>query len=174
MTDWFANDRLFRQELEAGHRWAGLVAARLVEAGLDVHLTPMEWRETVEDRHRFADERDIEVRLEEATFTIEAKSRRLAFGDDPVSYPYNTALVDTVTGWDQKVVKPKAVVLVSQQTSSMLVVPVRSTRGQWTVKRTRDRIRGIEDRWYECRSSALLPFGDLVRWLQERQDHSSG
>lgn len=36
MTDWFSNDELFRRELEDGHRWAAVVVARFVAAGLPV------------------------------------------------------------------------------------------------------------------------------------------
>jgi hypothetical protein len=166
VTDWFSNDPLFRRELEAGHHWASLVAARLMDAGLDARLTPVAWRETIDDRHRFADERDIEVHAGTEVVSIEAKSRRLAFTEDPATYPYATALVDTVSGWDQKIVKPKAVVLVSRETEAMLVVPVRTTQPRWTVKTTRDRVRNSEDRWYQCPKSLLLPFATLVAWLE--------
>jgi hypothetical protein len=50
----------------------------------------------------------------------------------------------------------------------MLVVPVRTTRDRWTVKAMRDRIRGIDDRWYECSTSLLVTFDRLVDRLKGR------
>jgi hypothetical protein len=166
LTDWFSNDDLFRSELEAGHLWATYVADQLRESGIDAVLTPLEWRDDIDDRHRFADERDIEVGTSAGPVTIEAKSRRLPFSSDPATYPYDTALVDTVSGWERKSVEPKAVVLVSRQSRAMLVIPVRTTRSKWTIKSTRDRVRGIDDDWYQCPRNLLVPFASLVSWLQ--------
>ena len=166
MGDWFENDDLFRRELEAGHRWAQVVSQRFQGAGLHVEVTPLEWRKDIDDRHRFAGERDLLVG--KSHVHIESKSRRLHFTDDPATYPFDTAFVDTVSGWDQKPSVPVAVVLVSQLTEGMLVVPVRRTRAEWTIEERRDRVRDISDRWYCVRRRLLLPFDDLVQWLLQR------
>src|SRR5689334_18766566 len=127
MTDWFSNDELFRRELSVGHQYAELVAARLREEGLHVVVTPMEVRADIDDRHRFANEFDLLVG-ERAPCIIDVKSRDLAFsGDD---YPYPSAFVDTVGGWNAKATKPMAIVLVSQRTQAMRVVSVRR-QPQW-------------------------------------------
>ena len=165
MTDWFANDELFRSELEAGHEWARLVAERLQAAGIAAALTPMAWRRDVDDRGRFNNERDVEVETGRGTLAIEVKSRRLAFTDEVASYPYDTALVDTVSGWEAKRQKPVAVVLVSRKAAGILVVSTRRTRDLWTVKHTHDRVRGIDDQWYQCPAALLLPFRVLSDWL---------
>jgi hypothetical protein len=163
MVDWFENDDLFRRELEAGHRWAEVIARRFLGAELHVEVTPLEWRNDIDDRRRFAGERDLLVGP--SRVHVEAKSRRLHFTDDPATYPFDTAFVDTVSGWDQKPSAPVAVVLVSQLTVGMLVVPVRTTRAQWTIEERRDRVRNISDRWYCVPRPLLLPFDDLVQWL---------
>jgi hypothetical protein len=131
-SDWFSNDELFAEELHRGHIWARSVASRLREEGLTVEQPEMRWRDSIDDRGRFASEEDLVVPLPEERFLIECKSRNLHFSDDPRSYPFPTAFVDTVSGWDQKRLKPHAVVLVSQHTDSMLAIAVRETRDAWT------------------------------------------
>lgn len=169
MTDWFDNDALFRRELEAGHRWASMVTARLNEEGIPAELTPLTWREDIKDRHDFAAETDITIPTSTGMIQIESKSRNLHFTDDPHSYPYNTAFVDTVSGWDKKPEKPYAVVLTSQKTTQMLVIPSRqSPRGSWTIKDGYDRVRNISDQWYEVPRSTLRSFQALVESLRER------
>ena len=87
MTDWFENNDLFRRELAKRHAWATKVHARLVEAGVDASLTPMEWRTDIDDRHRFANEGDIRVPTDRGEFLGGSKSRNLAFTNDPRTYP---------------------------------------------------------------------------------------
>ncbi len=161
-TDWFENDALFRKELVEGHKWAAMVADRLNDAGIPAELTPMAWRQSIDDRYEFADEVDIVVETRAGTLAIESKSRNLHFTEDPSSFPYSTALVDTVYSWDRKITKRFAVVIVSQQTEQMLVVPPNSSRAEWTVKEGYDRVRNIPDRWYEVPTRFLVPFQQLV------------
>jgi hypothetical protein len=49
--------------------------------------------------------------------------------------------------------KPAAIVLASQLTSAMLVIPT-SSRDSWTTSRRHDRVRGISDLFTTCRGSA--------------------
>jgi hypothetical protein len=170
MTDWFENDELFRSELQAGHRHAELVAARLRAARLPITVTPLEWRKDIADRARFGDERDIIVDFAFDEIVVEVKSRRLAFEEQPSSYPYNTALVDTVSGWNRKQTTPRAVVVVSQRTRAMLVVPVRATRSRWTVERRFDRVRKIRYDWLAVARVDLVPFERLLAWLIGKTD----
>jgi hypothetical protein len=165
-VEWFDNDALFRSELTTGHRWAQFVHDALAAHDLPVTLTPMQWRASIDDRHDFADEVDLVVGDGDDPIIIECKSRRLRFGGSPTSYPYPTALVDTVYGWERKHPTPRAVVLVSQFTEHMLVVPVEASRNDWTVKSARDRVRGINEQWFECPSDRLWTFGDLVERLR--------
>lgn len=75
---------------------------------------------------------------------IEVKSRRLNFNEQPNSYPKSTAFVDTEFGWKLKDPLPLAVVLVSQETGSLLVIPI-SSMPTWTTTRRFDNVRKIED-----------------------------
>jgi hypothetical protein len=162
---WGRNDSLFRKEAEEGHKWARLVAERLSALSVPSTTSPLEFAVDEADRERFVNEQD--VLLTNASGFIEVKSRRLAFTEEPSSYPFGTAFVDTATGWDKKHPKPLAVVLVSQFTSAMLVVPV-STQSTWAITRSYDRVRQISERWYTVDSDLLRPFAELVEWLKSR------
>ena len=159
---WFENDELFFDELSTGHRFTELVATRLRERGVAAEVTPMERRRTIDDRGEFSSEIDLFAGTDRKP--IEVKSRQLTFGTDPRSYPYRTAFVDTVSGWDAKTRKPVAVVLVSQLTQEMLVVPP-SRRAHWTVERKHDRVRNITDSWYCAPRGYLRTFDQFVEWL---------
>lgn len=163
--DWFENDELFFDELARGHQWAEFVAERLRRAGFETEVTPMRKRQSIEHRHEFAREIDLLVGPRKAPF--EVKSRDLSFGEDVASYPYRTAFVDTVSGWDAKDPRPVAVVLVSQRTRAMLVVPP-STAPEWERESKRDRVRGIDDEWYTISRSRLLTFDELAERMRRR------
>lgn len=164
--DWFSNDELFLRELAVGHRHAELVAAALRQEGLAVTVTPMEIREDVCDRERFSDEFDLLVG-QRAPCVIDVKSRDLAFGAS--GYPYPSAFVDTVSGWNAKVTKPMAIVLISQQTREMQVVSVRRQAAWWIESRF-DRRRQIDESFYMERADQLRPFAELVAWLRAREE----
>lgn len=166
MTDWFDNDELFEAELRRGHRWAEYVATALRGQGLVVDVTPLELRGDIQDRRRFEDEHDLTVGTRRPV-RIDVKSRGIEFTtvDD---YPYGTALVDTAGGWNAKSNKPAAIVLVSQVTGGMVVVP-RSTECTWGTRRRWDRHRRIDDVFLEVQTKRLRPFGDLVAWLLSRE-----
>src|SRR4051812_43591168 len=118
--DWFENEELFLRQLAIGHQQARYAAGVLRERGIPVQVTPMEVRDTVDDRHRFSDEYDLLVG-EGRTAIVDVKSRDLSF-TAPDDYPYATAFVDTVAGWDAKTHKPVAILLVSQVTGTILAV----------------------------------------------------
>lgn len=166
MTAWHENDDLFLGELTVGHGWAEKVANALKEEQIKCHIKPVDFRKNYRDRKRFENEQDII--FDTMPGCIEVKSRRLAFGSDPSSYPYKTAFVDTRNGWVKKKPKPVAVVLVSQQTGNMLVIPV-STSGRWGTQISFDRVRSIEESWFVVDKRLLRTFGSLTDWLIDRQ-----
>jgi hypothetical protein len=171
MTDWFDNDELFEAELRRGHRWAEHVASAIRSRGLAVEVTPMELRADIDDRHRFEDEHDLMVGSRRPV-RIDVKSRGIKF-TSVADYPYPTAFVDTASGWNAKVHKPVAIVLVSQITSGMLVVP-RSTESTWRIRELRDRFRKIDDVFLEVRTEHLRPFDDLVECLRLNEAEPGG
>lgn len=157
---WAENDALFLDELRRGYEWQRYVAAKFAASGVLVTLAPLTVRDHISDAEQWTtDDSDLLC----AGRHVEVKSRRLSF-TGPADYPYPTAMVDTVTGWDAKRYPPVAVVLVSQQTRGLAVVPA-SSRGSWEIIERRDRVRGITVRSYACPRARLRTFGELVDWL---------
>lgn len=169
---WMENEKLFRSELTEGDQWTRQVGKDLIEAGIAegrIVIPEFHIRESVDDRFKFQNEKDIVVTMPEGQLpvVIECKSRRLEFGDDPASYPYSTAFVDTVTGWERKIPTPFAVVLTSRTTGSHLCIAPRTSKDRWKVTKKHDRVRNITETFYECPRAALLPFEALIERLSE-------
>ena len=161
----FGND-IFTREVIVGHKWSRYIASTLCNLGIPCTASPLEVELDMSKVHRFENEQDIS--LDKQPGHLEVKSRALVFNDDPKSFPYETAFVDTKIGWDKKNPRPLAVVLVSQKTSHKLVIPT-STQDKWGTKDAVDRVRNIHERWYTVDRSLLRPFSELVDWLTERQ-----
>ena len=156
------SEDLFRREAVTGHKYATMVAEALQSHQIDCAVSDLTFAQTEAEISDYANEQDVV--LTSRSGCIEVKSRRLAFRSDPETYTYRTAFVDTVKGWDSKNPKPLAVVLVSQRTKAMLVVPV-STQPTWTHTKSFDRVRRIHETWYEIDRSRLRTFNAFVEWL---------
>lgn len=165
--DWGYANGLFRKEASIGLKFAKAVASYLNSCNIDCHVNEIEYAETAQDSGRFRTyEQDII--LDKMPGCLEVKSRRLNFNSNPESYPFPTALVDTIYGWEQKAKTPLAVVLISQQTNAMLVIPP-STKDSWTEFSSFDKARQIHETWYECPKSKLVRVEELVQFLLDRQ-----
>ena len=158
---------LFIKQLSIGHKWAKHVAERLNDQGVMCEVTEMEIRRDLSDRAKFADEKDIV--FNNMPGYLDVKSNTLKFSDDPHSFPYYKAFVDTKYGWDRKAEKPLAIVLVSQFTGDMLVIPT-STEKTWEPVDKYDRVRQINDTFLQIKKTNLRRFSDLVEWLIRRQE----
>ena len=159
------SNELFHREASIGQTYAERVALELQKRQIPCYATELEFAKNEADRKRFENEQDVV--LIDQPGCIEVKSRRLNFRNDPITYPYSTAFVDTVIGWDKKDPKPLAVVLISQNTNGMLVVPV-STQPNWTQNASFDRVRQINENWYQVSKKELRTFNELVFWLKDR------
>lgn len=165
-------DDVFRREAVIGHTWSQRVANALNLSGIKCHATPLEFAKDAQDRARFGNEQDVVLDL--LPGCIEVKSRAdLYFTDDPKTYPYETAFVDTVHGWDKKDPRPHAVVLVSRPTGHFLVVGAGSQE-HWTKEVRFDRQRKITDTFYMAHKQYLRPFDRLVEHLVRWQNDLHG
>jgi hypothetical protein len=93
---------------------------------------------------------------------IEVKSRSLTF-TCAADFPYDTLIVDTVQGFDQKVDKPLMYICISQKTGAMLGLDVGLSREHWTVRQTYDRVAKIPCTNYEAHKSL---WGDALEILK--------
>lgn len=162
---WGSNNELFRSEASKGQHFAEYVALLLKNCDFNASATPLEFAATIKDRERFINEQDII--FDDRPGCIEVKSRDLTFTSQPASFPFNTALVDTQTGWDLKNPKPLAVVIVSQRNYNVLAIKP-STQPTWTIKQSFDRVREINESWYQVNRSSLVTFSNLCTWLRLR------
>lgn len=163
---WRENHDLFIAELRVGRVWQEWAAGELKIRGLRVELPPFEIRRHLRDADSFtANDCDLTIRGSAVgDVVIEVKSRDIYF-IDPAGYPYPTALIDTVSGWEAKQVEPRAVMLVSRTARRALVASA-ATKPRWSVARRRDAVRGIWDSFYECRREDLRPMEWLVKKLR--------
>lgn len=165
--EFFGYDDVFYKEIADGHRWARHVAQLLQSNLIECHVDDPTIAKTRKEVALYRSEQDII--LDKVKGCIEVKSRDLYFTNEPRSFPYETAFVDTCFGWDSKNPKPLAVALVSKKTSCVIVVPV-SSQSRWGKRKTFDRQRRIEDVWYTVDRAEIKPFSELVKFLQVRQN----
>ena len=163
---WIQNDKLFFSELEKGNKWARYVADYLNSQEISCYTPESKVRSDISEIPEFSShEKDIV--LNSGIGHLEVKSRNLNFNSGVEGYPYQTAFVDTLDGWAKKAEKPLAVILVSQRTSQMLVVPV-STEPYWKSESKYDTVRQIHETWITVDKTYLKPMTELVEWLKKK------
>jgi hypothetical protein len=104
---------------------------------------------------------------------LEVKSSTREFTDDVLEYPFDSLFVDTVSGYDAKVEKPLAYVLISQKTRGIVCISPK-TYDKWRKVNTFDRKREIMEWFYSAPKSVLQPFDSLVDHLIKIQNESEG
>lgn len=156
---------LFVSELTIGTKWAFYVADFLNEQGIACHATEMELAETEADIPKFS-KSEKDIILHDIEGSLEVKSRRIVF-NDWLSYGYDEMFVDTVSGWHKKEEKPLAVIVVSQITGKMLVIPS-ETEPNWFKFSGYDKIRGIHDVWYMARKKDMLDIDEYLEILKAK------
>lgn len=157
-----ATDEIFRREATIGQKYAELVAARLRCHNINATATELTFAETEEQIKDYADEQDVVL---DDGRCVEVKSRSLEFYDDPKSFPYSTAFVDTVGGWKKKINKPVAVVFVSRVTDQMLVV-MGCTDHEWGAIKKFDRIRKHYDNFHTVKKSGIISFREAAEIIK--------
>lgn len=159
-SEWKNNDELFFSELKQGHQWQQLPALFFKLHGFQVEMPELTIRSSIKEAGRWKDTPDLIVN----GHIIEVKSRNEIFtsGD---SFPYETAFIDTVSGYDAKVIKPLAYVFVSRPTGAMLVLKTNSSKG-WAVESKFDHIRKIQENFYLCKRKHLQNINVLVSFIK--------
>jgi hypothetical protein len=161
-VNWKDNDALFFKELREGYEWQKLVASYFKENGLDVQMPELTVRDSFEKAGEYIDTKDLIVN----GHVIEVKSRRETF-TTPKSFPYGTIFVDTVMGYDSKVTKPLAYVMVSRETKAMLCLPSYNKPDYWTQETRFDRVRKINETFYMAPKTKLRSLDELVKQIKE-------
>lgn len=145
--------------------WVQGVVDALNAAGCQATSQQVSIRESVADIATYSqDETDVRVA---PGFSIEVKSRNVAW-TTPQDFPYDTMIVDTLSGYLMKAVRPLAYVCVSTKTGAMSVIPP-FTASTWGCERKVDRRRqaldggAFVDKYLLAPKTELRDFGWLVR-----------
>jgi len=150
-----------------GGEFAELVAQMLRDRGADCNATPVQIATSSEERkHMTKHEQDITFPW--SSMCIEVKSTSCSFSADVSKYPFRSLFVDTVSGFDAKAIKPIAYVIISQKTHEVVCISHKS-KDSWKKVSAYDRKQKLNDVFYSAPKSALIPFGELVDWLLDKQ-----
>ena len=150
-----------------GGRYAEVVAARLQASGVRCYAPAIQIAQTQEEID-FMTMYETDIEFDWMETGLEVKSSSRIFSDLVDDYPYETLFVDTVSGFDAKVVKPIAYVFVSQETAGMVCLSPK-TKSSWQQVEAFDRKREITDRFYSVNKAKLQSFDSLVKWLIQNQ-----
>ena len=147
---WKHNDDLFFKELKEGHAWQELPATFFRLHGLSVEIPELKVRESIDQAEQWISTVDLIV----AGRKLEIKSRNEIF-TSPMSFPYDTVFVDTVSGYDAKNPKPLAYIMISRPTGAMLCLKANNSNG-WNIEKKFDNVRKIHDDFYMCKKQIII------------------
>ena len=156
----------YHKAMEDGHAYNHYVADLLWHFGVPGVSVPefsiAKTSEEVLDKTK--NEKDVLV--DDLVIEVKASSRAFRNVEE---FPYNPVIVDTVYGYDSKVIKPLVYIIVSQVTKGLFVIPTAS-KPDWTIRTYKDLDRNIEDRFYMTNKRHCRPFIEFVDLLLERAD----
>lgn len=151
-----------------GGTWAKKVARRLNDNGVRCRATEVQIAKSNEERE-FMTKYEKDIIFEWSENCLEVKSSTRDFTDDVLSYPFNSLFVDTVSGYDAKVKKPAAYVLISQISHGIVCISPK-TYDRWRKVSAFDKKREINEWFYSAPKDILIPFSTLVEFLKNKQD----
>jgi len=150
-----------------GHSYNKRVAEYLQSREIKCHAPELQIAQnSAERRHLTLTEKDIV--LEGLPHILEVKSSSREFTDDPADFPFADTIVDTVSSFEDKILKPCAYILVSKVTSAMLAIGV-SSYERWSKRTFFDRQQQLTDDFYLVNKADLRHMDDLVEYLLQRQ-----
>ena len=154
----------YETAMREGHGFNLYVADLLQTFGVPNVVVPeFSMAATYDERiNKTLNEKDIVI--DDLVLEIKSSNRSFRNADD---FPHNPLIVDTVHGYDSKVIKPWAYVIISQITRGIFVIPT-ATKQYWTITTFYDAQRDIEDRFYMTSKRHCRPFLEMVDLLLER------
>jgi hypothetical protein len=154
----------YETAMREGHGFNLYIADLLQTFGVPNVVVPeFSMAATYDERiNKTLNEKDIVI--DDLVLEIKSSSRSFRNADD---FPHNPLIVDTVHGYDSKVIKPWAYVIISQITRGIFVIPT-ATKQYWTITTFYDAQRDIEERFYMTSKRHCRPFLEMVDLLLER------
>ena len=181
MTDWFQNHKLFHEEYCKGFKWQQYVADYFKSCGLESivpnnrlgDVDPLDY--SSEEFKKYRDEHgyDKDAYLDEPDLIVEGeileiKSRNLDFSC-PSDYPYDTIMVESVSGWEGKIRKPSFYICVSQKTGRMIFTEGHDSL-RWDRASFFDRVRRIKVYNYVSPLDMWGNIEDLVEYFNRSRE----
>ena len=161
---WIEDEAFFRQMCDRGKKYEALVAQKLGEHGITgVQLLDDGFRKNISEIGKFtASSKDLKIK----GWSFEVKSRNVAF-TSPEDWPVNfwPMFLDTVSGFEKKVIKPIGYIFISQQTGALMGASCRN-RESWEIQRRFDRERKIYDNFYCLQKKDVIDEAALIEKLK--------
>ncbi len=168
MTKWIESEELFKRELTTGYKWQLYVAEFLRDNNFSVDIPALEIREDVKDIPNFSNLPDILW----GDKIFEVKSRNLKFSS-PQDYPYETVIVDTVSSWRAKQIKPAGYICISTKTKQMICLSSH-TKIFWTKSCRYDRTRDLHDWFYAAPKNLWVSISQMIKEMNSLLDFKKG
>jgi hypothetical protein len=154
----------YHKAMREGHGYNLYVADLLQHFGVPQVDVPDFSIATTHDEIRDKTLNEKDVIVGDLVLEVKSSSRSFTNADD---FPFNPVIIDTVSGFDRKIIKPFAYVMISQITQGIFVIPT-STKYDWTIEKYYDGYRKIEERFYLVKKRHCRPFIEMVDVLLER------
>ena len=154
----------YHKAMREGHGFNLYVADLLQHFGVPQVDVPDFSIATTHDEIRDKTLNEKDVIVGDLVLEVKSSSRSFTNADD---FPFNPVIIDTVSGFDSKIIKPFAYVMISQITQGIFVIPT-STKYDWTIEKYYDGYRKIEERFYLVKKRHCRPFIEMVDVLLER------
>jgi len=154
----------YYKAMREGHGYNLYVADLLQHFGVPQVDVPDFSIATTHDEIRDKTLNEKDVIVGDLVLEVKSSSRSFTNADD---FPFKPVIIDTVSGFDSKIIKPFAYVMISQITQGIFVIPT-STKYDWTIEKYYDGYRKIEERFYLVKKRHCRPFIEMVDVLLER------
>jgi len=154
----------YHKAMAEGHGYNLYVADLLQHFGVPKVDVPTFTIATTHDEIKDMTENEKDIIVDDLVLEVKSSSRAFTDVDD---FPHNPLIVDTVYGFDSKIIKPFAYVIISQITHNIFVIPV-STKYDWSIQEYYDSQREITEQFYMVKKRHCRPFIELVDVLLER------
>ena len=154
----------YQKAMAEGHGYNLYVADLLQHFGVPKVDVPAFTIATTHDEIKDMTENEKDIIVDDLVLEVKSSSRAFTDVDD---FPHNPLIVDTVYGFDTKIIKPFAYVIISQITQNIFVIPV-STKYDWSIQEYYDAQREITEQFYMVQKRHCRPFIELVDILLER------
>jgi hypothetical protein len=156
------------QAFKEGHYYNEIVAGYLRSHGINCVAPELKIAQNSQEvKEMTLSEKDVVISASGSV--IEVKSNRREFFWEPSAFPYKSIIVDTVSSYESKEVKPIAYVFVSRTNGAMVTIGS-STFKKWKKVSLYDKYQEITDDFYLADKSEIRPISDLVRHILDGQN----